>query len=252
MNDVEATICDHPREKDDKIAVDPPKAEQLTTPPRDQRERNWQPRNRPDKEFTKLNTEKMTILIVLKTELDYRPPRPMKPDRPPSSGYCDYHEDTGHTTKQCFQHNNLIKSKIHRGQLVHYVQQDDIPRRHHRDEEDRVIDVIFCGSAIGGFSHNSRKMYAREVFNVNSSTTKRPRANPSPIISFSDDDYHPGLIEGHQDALVIITRVGNNTVKIMLVDNGSSVDIIYHHVFSRMDISDRRLENSRTPLYGFT
>ncbi|XP_074352017.1 uncharacterized protein LOC141691177 [Apium graveolens] len=38
----------------------------------------------------------------------------------------------------------------------------------------------------------------------------------------------------------------------MLVDNESSVDVLYHHAFSRMDIRDRRLENSRTPLYGFT
>ncbi|XP_074351637.1 uncharacterized protein LOC141690764 [Apium graveolens] len=124
--------------------------------------------------------------------------------------------------------------------------------RHHRNEEDRVIDVIFGGIAAGGLSHNSRKLDAREVFNVNSSTAKRPRANPSLVISFSDDDYHPDLIEGYQDALVITTRVGNNTVKKMLVDNGSSVYVLYHHAFSRMDIGDRRLENSRTPLYGFT
>ncbi|XP_074356814.1 uncharacterized protein LOC141696588 [Apium graveolens] len=176
----------------------------------------------------------------------------MKAGRPPSSRYCEYHEDTGHTTEQCFQLSNLIEGKIRRGQLVHYVQQEDNPRSHHRDQEDRVIDVIFGGAASGGFSHNSRKTYAREVFNVNPSTVKRPRANPTPVISFSDDDYHPGLIEGHQDALVITTRVGNNTVKKMLVDNGSFVDVLYYHAFSRMDIGDRRLENSRTPLYGFT
>ncbi|XP_074327054.1 uncharacterized protein LOC141664994 [Apium graveolens] len=92
----------------------------------------------------------------------------------------------------------------------------------------------------------------KHTLDVNPSTVKRPRANPTPVISFFDDDYHPGLIEGHQDALVITTRVGNNTVKKMLVDNGSSVDVLYHHAFSRMDIWDRRLENSRTPLYGFT
>ncbi|XP_074355648.1 uncharacterized protein LOC141695289 [Apium graveolens] len=176
----------------------------------------------------------------------------MKAGRPPSSRYCEYHEDTGHTTEQCFQLSNLIEGKIHRGQLVHYVQQEDNPRRHHRDQDDWVIDVIFGGAASGGFSHNSRKEYTREVFNVNPPTVKRPRANPTPIISFSDDDFNPGLIEGHQDALVITTRVGNNTVKKMLVDNGSSVDVLYHQAFSRMDIGDRRLENSRTPLYGFT
>ncbi|XP_074327512.1 uncharacterized protein LOC141665426 [Apium graveolens] len=175
----------------------------------------------------------------------------MKAGRPPSSRYCEYHEDTGHTIEQCFQLSNLIEGKIRRGQLVHYVQQEDNTRHHHRDQEDRVIDVIFGGAASGEFSHNSRKTYAREVFNINPLTVKRPRANPTPVISFSDDDYHPGLIEGHQDALVITTRVGNITVKKMLVDNGSSVDVLYHHAFSRMDIGDRRLENSRTPLYGF-
>ncbi|XP_074360069.1 uncharacterized protein LOC141700156 [Apium graveolens] len=181
--------------------------------PRDRKERDWRPRSRPEKEFTKLNTEKTTILAILKIEPDYRPPRPMKSGRPPSSRYCDYHEDTGHTTEQCFQLSNLIEGKIHRGQLVHYVQREDSPRRHRRVEEDRVIDVIFGGVAAGGLSHNSRKSYAREVFNVNPPTSKCTRTNPSPVISFSDDDYRPGLIEGHQDALVITTRVGNKTVK---------------------------------------
>ncbi|XP_074337403.1 uncharacterized protein LOC141674592 [Apium graveolens] len=176
----------------------------------------------------------------------------MKPGRPPSSRYCDYHEDTGHTTEQCFQLSNLIEGKIRRGQLVHYVQREDSPRHHRRVEEDWVIDVIFGGVAAGGLSHNSQKSYARKVFNVNPPTSKRTRTNPSPIISFSDDDYRPGLIEGHQDALVITTRVGNNTVKKMPVDNGSSVDVLYHHAFSRMDLGDRRLENARMPLYGFT
>ncbi|XP_074362987.1 uncharacterized protein LOC141703346 [Apium graveolens] len=159
----------------------PPRTSDL--PPRDRRERDWQPHNRSEKEFTKLNTEKTTILAVLKTEPDYRPPRPMKPGRPPSSRYCEYHEDTGHTTEQCFQLSNLIEGKIRRGQLVHYVQHDDEPRRQHRGENDRVIDVIFGGVA-GGLSHNSRKIYAREVFNVNPSTAKRPRVNPSLVISF--------------------------------------------------------------------
>lgn len=76
--------------------------------------------------------------------------------------------------------------------------------------------------------------------------------NPSPIISFSDEDFSPGIIKGHQDALVIKTKVGTNTVKKILVDNGSSVVILYHHAFSRMDLGDRKLENTYSPLYGFT
>ncbi|XP_074327012.1 uncharacterized protein LOC141664952 [Apium graveolens] len=60
--------------------------------------------------------------------------------------------------------------------------------------------------------------------------------------------------------MMIIIRVSSRVIKMLLssqpeyeiIDNGSSVDVLYHHAFSRMDIGDRRLENSRTPLYGFT
>lgn len=41
-------------------------------------------------------------------------------------------------------------------------------------------------------------------------------------------------------------------MKKILIDNGSSVDILYHHAFSKMDLGDRKLGNTHTPLYGFT
>ncbi|XP_074377485.1 uncharacterized protein LOC141719007 [Apium graveolens] len=185
-------------------------------------------------------------------EPDYRLPRPMKPGRPPSFGYYEYHEDTCHTTEQYFQLRNLIENKICRGQLVHYVKHNDVHRQDHRNDDDRVINVIFGGVAAGGLSNNSRNNYAREMFNINPSAVKHLWTNPSPVIFLSEDDYRPGLLEGHQDALIITTRVGNKTVKKILVDNGSSIDILYHHTFARMDLGDRRFENSRIPLYGFT
>ena len=50
---------------------------QATLPPR--ANRAWQPRLREERDYTKLNTEKATILAVLKTEPDFRPPRQMNP-----------------------------------------------------------------------------------------------------------------------------------------------------------------------------
>lgn len=112
--------------------------------------------------------------------------------------------------------------------------------------------MIFGGYAAGGLSNNSRKINAREVFNINPDILKRPPLSPSPIISFFDKDYPPGMVEGHQNALVITAKVGVNSVKNILIDNGCSVDILYHNAFSRMDLGDRKLENTHTPLYGFT
>lgn len=80
------------------------------------------------------------------------------------------------------------------------------------------------------------------MFRVDS---KKPRENPSPIISFSDDDYEERTVEDHQDALIITTRIGANTVQKILVENGSSVDILYHIAFSRMNLGDRKLSDAK-------
>lgn len=56
--------------------------------------------------------------------------------------------------------------------------------------------------------------------------SKRLKKNPSLVISFSNDDYGERNIEDHQEALVITTKIGVNTVQKIFVDNGSSVDIL--------------------------
>lgn len=81
---------------------------------------------------------------------------------------------------------------------------------------------------------------------------KKPLLNPSPVISFSDEDYLVGMLENHQDALVITTKVGTNMVKKILIENGSSVDIRYHSSYSRMELGGHKLENVNLRLYGFT
>ena len=185
----------------------------------------------------------------MKTDPNYHPPRPMNPNRPQSSKYCDYHEDTGHTTERCYQLRNLVENKIQSGELSHFALREE-PNQSDPVGTDRIIDVISGGLTAGGASNNAKKLYAREVYRVDS---KRPKQNPSPVISFSDADYPEGIIRAHQDAMVITTKIGTNTVKKILIDDGSSVDILYHGAFSRMDLGDRKLDDARNaPLYGFT
>ncbi|XP_074374340.1 uncharacterized protein LOC141714737 [Apium graveolens] len=172
----------------------------------------------------------------------------MKPGLPPSSRYCDYHEDTGHITEQCYQLSNLIESKIRKSHFVHYVEGQG---QTHQRQDDIIVDVIFRGYGARGMSNNSHKSYAREVCNVNPQCPKRYKPSPSLVLSFSDEDYASNIIRGHQDALVITAKIGTNTVKKILVDNGSSVDILYYHALARMDTGDRNLENTHSPLYGF-
>ena len=46
--------------------------------------------------------------------------------------------------------------------------------------------------------------------------------------------------------------MANTNVYRILVDNGSSVDILYYESFKRMGLKDSDLRPSPSPIYGFT
>ena len=72
----------------------------------------------------------------------------------------------------------------------------------------------------------------------------------SPIIGFSEEDarrlHHP-----HDDALVVSISVGDYNVHWMLIDNGSSADILYYLAFQQMGIDKTRLIPTNAPLVSF-
>ena len=70
------------------------------------------------------------------------------------------------------------------------------------------------------------------------------------VIRFSEEDarrlHHP-----HDNALVISIRVGDYNTHQVLVDNGSSVDILYYPAFQQMRIDRERLVPMNAQLVGF-
>ena len=111
--------------------------------------------------------------------------------------------------------------------------------------------MIVGGTATTGSSKKARKTYLKIVQNVQlmGSVPKIARKE-SPIIGFSEEDarrlHHP-----HDDALVVSIRVGDYNVHWMLVDNGSSTDILYYPAFQQMGIDRARLIPTNAPLVGF-
>ena len=97
--------------------------------------------------------------------------------------------------------------------------------------------MIIGGMATTGSSKKARKTYLRMVQNVQTTgSIPKVARRESPIIGFSEDDakrlHHP-----HDDALVVSIRVGDYNVHRMLVDNGSSADILYYPAFQQMGIN---------------
>ena len=79
--------------------------------------------------------------------------------------------------------------------------------------------------------------------------SKLPRLDTS--ITFSNSDLE-GCQHPHDDPLVVRAVVANKTVHRVLIDNGSSADIIFASAFNKMGIGREKLEPVNTHLRGFS
>ena len=74
---------------------------------------------------------------------------------------------------------------------------------------------------------------------------KRARLDRPLVMGFSNEDKI-GTIQPHDDALVIILRIGGYDVKRMMVDQGSAAEIMYPDLFKGLNLraEDRSEEHT--------
>ncbi|GFY94785.1 hypothetical protein Acr_10g0001700 [Actinidia rufa] len=129
------------------------------------------------------------------------------------------------------------------------------PERRYGDNRPTAGDIqtIHGGFGSGGYSTSSRKRHARsahrpaeeEIYNLSSSLV-----GDQTLITFSNDDLR-GLHLPHDDALVVSAVIANFNAQRILIDNGSSADILFISAFERMKIGLDKLHPFHTPLIGF-
>ena len=110
--------------------------------------------------------------------------------------------------------------------------------------------MIIGGGSIGQ-SSRSRKTYLKVVQNVQLSGRSPKTSTPDEhAITFTDEDasriHHP-----HDDAIVITLIIADYSTRKVLVDNGSSVDILYYPAFQQMNLGRDQLRPVHSPLVGF-
>ncbi|GAV81206.1 LOW QUALITY PROTEIN: hypothetical protein CFOL_v3_24665, partial [Cephalotus follicularis] len=163
--------------------------------------------------------------------------------------YCCYHRDHGHDTEECSQLKNQIEDLIRKGHLRKYVDRDapqgrreqrreDSPRQQEEQQQQQprgVIHTISGGVASEGDDSNARKAYGRQSLAVQQVPhSKRLRTGgDEEVISFSEADYE-GVRLPHDDPVVVTLLVELFTMKRILIDNGSSTDILYKHAFDQL------------------
>ena len=78
----------------------------------------------------------------------------------------------------------------------------------------------------------------------------RARLDRPLVMGFSDDDKI-GTIQLHDDALVIILRIGGYDVKRVMVDQGSAAEIMYPNLFKWLNLRAEDLTPYNSPLVSF-
>ena len=114
----------------------------------------------------------------------------------------------------------------------------------------REIRVII-GGTLAGQTSKLKKTYLKVVQNVQlSGRSPKTRGIDEPTISFTDEEaeriHHP-----HDVAIFITLLIVDYTTRRVLVDNGSSVDILYYLAFQQMRLEQDILRPMCSPLIGF-
>ncbi|XP_023901793.1 uncharacterized protein LOC112013632 [Quercus suber] len=124
--------------------------------------------------------------------------------------YCRFHRDHGHDTADRYDLKQQIEALIRQGKLQKFVSKEraDLPLQEQAPRRD-----------------NERPSIIPKMLRVDNL-----------LIGFSEEDAQR-LHHLHDDALVVSFQVGDYNVYRVLIDNGSSIDILYYPAFQQMRIS---------------
>nr|CAN82272.1 hypothetical protein VITISV_006243 [Vitis vinifera] len=215
---------------------------------------------------------------------DRRQEGPSRPERPPftplsispigtdpstrdRSKRCAFHKEHGHTTETCRSLQYLVERLIKAGHLKQYLRSDTGGRdasQHHSSGAPRapatpkaVINYINGGPSDEEYdSRRKRQKLLRAASireRINSIWPGLTGRGPRPIdgtIIFPPVDP-TWTLQPHRDALILSLEIGDYDVRRILVDPGSSADLVQASVVSHMGHNLTGLENPGRILSGF-
>ncbi|XP_059285177.1 uncharacterized protein LOC132038541 [Lycium ferocissimum] len=155
---------------------------------------------------------------------------------------CEYHGNDGHRTEDCRQLREEVDRLLKNGHLREFL--SDRAKGHYKSRENHkqvepmepqhVINMIIGG--IGGTNMPRGPMMKSTKVSIVREKQTRDYV-PKGAISFNDEDAE-GIIQPHNDALVISTLTFKSQVKHILIDPGSSANIIRSRVVEQLGLLD--------------
>ncbi|XP_074297058.1 uncharacterized protein LOC141627733 [Silene latifolia] len=115
----------------------------------------------------------------------------------------------------------------------------------------KIINVITGGSELSGLTYSAAKRRATEGKEDHLETSCMVNQSNLPMVTFDETDVG-NETEQHHDALTITLSIGNCTVRKVLVDTGSSVNLIMFETLKIMGFNKENLIKKSVPLVGFS
>ncbi|XP_074297576.1 uncharacterized protein LOC141628316 [Silene latifolia] len=186
-----------------------------------------------------------------------RPPVERQLWRKDSKKKCEFYRDIGHNTEDYYTLRMEIRRLYEQGELSHLLprggnQQDNVGSAKPTAPPTctKIINVITGGSDISGLTYSAAKRRATETKEDRPEISCRVSHSNLPVVAFDEEDIHDS--QEHHDALIITLSMANCTVRKVLVDTGSSVNLIMLKTIENMGFSEKDLQKKTIPLVGLS
>ncbi|KAK9697961.1 hypothetical protein RND81_08G073100 [Saponaria officinalis] len=168
--------------------------------------------------------------------------------------WCDFHSDNGHNTEDCIALKREVAYQLRNGRLTDVLKMPAKKDKSAQTSQPPVpppctneVKFISGGSDICGMTYSAAKRIAKEE-KMQPLTRQEPDWEP---VSFDHEDCQ-GIPELHYDCLAIKLQIGTTLVRRVLVDDGSSVNLVMLGALKEMGISEDKLTKSSNVLVGFS
>ncbi|XP_016192677.1 uncharacterized protein LOC107633580 [Arachis ipaensis] len=180
-----------------------------------------------------------------------------------------FHQKFGHTTDECVVANDLLERLARQGLLDKYVgsrsQKDPSPPEEAEHQKasieknqwqnnqppKKIINYISGEFACGEETSSARKRSYRTMLTLQEETPSEVPRSRAPDITFTSRDFEsktPNL----DDPVVISVATGDLLVRKVLLDLGSSADVMFLSTLKKIQLNEKVLQPSSGELVEFS